>query len=71
MTKRHKNDPVLNVSPAAWRKEFLIPVWSVNATHFSPPFGDAKQIRIKRRLARFAEHFPDPDHPVFPAQMRS
>lgn len=39
-------------------------------THFSPPFCDRKQIRMKRRLARFADDVPDPDDRVFPAQMR-
>lgn len=65
MTKRRRNVPVQNVSSAACRKECLTPVWRVNVTHFSPPFCDGKQIRMKRRHARVADHFPDPDHQVF------
>lgn len=53
------------------RCECLIPAKRVNVTHFSPPFCDRKQIRMKWRLARFADDVPDPDDRVFPAQMRS
>lgn len=53
------------------RCECLIPAGRVNVTHFSPPFCDRKQIRMKRRLARFADDVPDPDDGVFPAQTRS
>lgn len=63
------NVPLLKVSSAARRKDDWF-LYGITVTHFSPPFCDGKQIRMKRRLACFADRFPDPDHRVFPAQTR-